>query len=183
MFLFSLFIVSVIVALVIYYQRYRSGNPEVPEESISSDMESHTRTEAGESAFTTVYTCNDWVEANLLAGKLESSGIETFLADDAMFSVNPLWGGALGGIKIKVKTSEYDQALLVLEGDLEPRVPCPQCGSMHTTKYLKSGEGPNGTITGFLETSLQVGGRPDFEPAYRCNDCGHEFEAVSPEEE
>ena len=54
-------------------------------------------------------------EANLFKSKLESEGIECFIDDENIGSMNFLYGSAVGGVKLKVRKSDYDKARKVLK--------------------------------------------------------------------
>lgn len=53
-------------------------------------------------------------EAHIVKGKLESEGIEVFLKDEMIVQVNNLYSNAVGGIKLEVKKSDYDEAYQIL---------------------------------------------------------------------
>jgi hypothetical protein len=69
---------------------------------------------------------SDWVtlasfshptEAEPLRGKLESEGIDCFLADQNLVAINPLASAALGGVKLQVRASDLERARRILERD------------------------------------------------------------------
>ena len=75
-------------------------------------------------------------EAIIFQGKLESQGIEVFLRDQVTIDSNPFYSNALGGIKLFVKTEEYEKANEVLNDvslysvdDNHNPMQCPKCGS------------------------------------------------------
>lgn len=54
------------------------------------------------------------IEASIYAGKLESYGIEVFLRDQFTIDSNPFYSNALGGIRMYVKTEDYERAYEIL---------------------------------------------------------------------
>ena len=66
---------------------------------------------------------NDWItiisftyphEAHLAKGKLESEGIEVFIKDELTAQVNNFYSNAIGGVKLLVKESDYNDAYKIL---------------------------------------------------------------------
>jgi len=53
-------------------------------------------------------------EAIIYQGKLESEGIEVFLRDQITIDSNPFYSNALGGIRMFVKTKNFDKANEIL---------------------------------------------------------------------
>jgi hypothetical protein len=61
----------------------------------------------------TVARYKNSTEAYLCQTILESVDIEAYIADEHMFTINPAFY-AFGGVKLKVKKSDFDKAALVL---------------------------------------------------------------------
>ena len=53
-------------------------------------------------------------EAIIYQGKLESYGIEVFMRDNNIVDSNPLYSNAVGGVKLFVKTEDFDKANEIL---------------------------------------------------------------------
>lgn len=53
-------------------------------------------------------------EAHLAKGRLESEGIEVFIKDELTAQVNNFYSNAIGGVKLLVKDSDYDNAYKIL---------------------------------------------------------------------
>ena len=74
-------------------------------------------------------------EAIIYKGKLESQGIDVFLRDNNTIDSNPLYSNLLGGVKLYVKTEDFDKAVEIL-GDINLYsvdddnhfIKCPKCG-------------------------------------------------------
>ena len=99
----------------------------------------------------TVRTFDTSIEAHIFKTKLESEGIEVFLIDEEMISVNPLYNIAVGGIKLQVDEAELKRALqAVQELENSPSITddgalvvCPNCGSSSYIQRFVSMKGLN----------------------------------------
>ena len=83
-------------------------------------------------------------EATIYQGKLESQGIEVFLRDQLTIDSNPFYSDALGGIRMFVKTEDFDKANEIIgdvslypvnDENVEPII-CPKCGTEETEKEV-----------------------------------------------
>ena len=54
-------------------------------------------------------------EAHLAKGKLESEGIEAYIADENIVGINWLYSNLVGGVKLKVREDDRERALKSLE--------------------------------------------------------------------
>jgi hypothetical protein len=80
-------------------------------------------------------------EAMIYQGKLESQGIDVFLRDNNTVDSNPLYSNAVGGVKLFVKTEDYQKAAEILGevslysvDDENQPVKCPKCGAVQVEK-------------------------------------------------
>lgn len=80
---------------------------------------------------TIIATYSTLDEAYLARMKLEGSGVEAFLSDEAVVTMYWLYSHAVGGVKLKVRDEDIERAKEILE--IEPMeegiVKCPHCGS------------------------------------------------------
>jgi hypothetical protein len=53
-------------------------------------------------------------EAHLAKGKLESEGIEAYIADENIVGINWLYSNLVGGVKLKVREIDREKALEIL---------------------------------------------------------------------
>jgi hypothetical protein len=71
-------------------------------------------------------------EADMICMKLQEAGIESFIADQGITSVNALYSGAIGGIRIQIDENDLEKAKEILF-EAEPVdtgiFQCPQCSS------------------------------------------------------
>lgn len=54
-------------------------------------------------------------DAHLAKGFLASEGIETIIKDELTAQVNNFYSNAIGGVKLQVKESDYENGLLILK--------------------------------------------------------------------
>lgn len=120
-------------------------------------------------------------EAHIFRGKLESEGVNVFMADDFTVDVDPLISNAIGGVKLKVFSKDLEKAEKVLKSiskyslndDGQPVV-CTNCSSQKVNfiTTVKSRKSFFCFIVGLLSTSL-----PFYTKyKYKCEECKTEFE-------
>jgi len=117
------------------------------------------------------------LDANITKGLLESNGIEAFVFDENTLSIDPILTTALGGIRLMVRSSDYENAFAILrEVDEENKkeisnIKCPVCGSSDIKIIIR----PNWTyfiIMLFTFTSTPTAGN---RKKYVCNVCRHRW--------
>ncbi|KJD36476.1 hypothetical protein PW52_04795 [Tamlana sedimentorum] len=127
-------------------------------------------------------------EAQIIKGRLEAEGINVFLFDNITIDTDPLVSNAIGGVKLKVLSSQFNEALTILNSikkystdEAGNNIKCPKCNSekvelFSTIKSLKS-------FFAFifsLLTNLLVLNLPVYtKHLYKCEDCNHEFDTES----
>ncbi len=127
----------------------------------------------------------DPIYANIVKGILDSCGIECFLSDENMVTLNALYSPAVGGVKLHVFEKDIGQITALLQSQNivdEPEIPaekednkifCPVCHSENV--------GYGGSINRkfnywhvFISFLLMI--YPiAMRKAYHCFDCDHEF--------
>jgi len=137
----------------------------------------------------TVGNFRDLPEALLAKGALEAAGIECHLADDNMVRLQWFISSGLGGIKLRVKKEDAEEALAVL-GEPMPETfevegvggfeqpKCPRCGSFDITHQA-------GLDKRFALPALwALGGIPIPVPRndWKCQSCGAEWEEIESDE-
>jgi hypothetical protein len=77
--------------------------------------------------FVTLKTFTYVSETIIIRGRLEAEGIECFVQDELTVQVDPFYSNALGGVKLKVRESQLEEALEILkesgyasDGDTRP---------------------------------------------------------------
>ncbi|KAA5827279.1 DUF2007 domain-containing protein [Algibacter amylolyticus] len=135
--------------------------------------------------FTTVAKFQYSAEAQIVKGRLVAEGIKVFLFDNLTIDTDPLVSNAIGGVKLKVLSTDVIKARHILESiakysiddDGQPVV-CPNCNKKEieifsTITNLKS-------LLAFifaLVANLLTSVLPIYtKHKYRCNNCKTEFE-------
>ncbi len=67
----------------------------------------------------TVAAFNKGIKAHLSKSKLESEGIECFIADENVVNLNWFLSNAVGCIKLQVKESDAERAVKILKAMVE----------------------------------------------------------------
>lgn len=130
-------------------------------------------------------TFSDPIQANIIKGLLVSYGIECFLSDENIVTLNPLYSNALGGVKLHVFERDVEQINEILQAqNLLPKpdspiaseqdqVICPECHSTNVS-YGGSVRRKFGYLDALVPILLMV--YPfSMRKVYHCFDCGHEF--------
>lgn len=119
-------------------------------------------------------------EAIIYQGKLESQGIEVYLRDNNIVDSNPLYSNAVGGVKMFVKTEDFDKANEILSDvslysvdDNNKPIHCPKCSStkidmLTSVKDWKS-------FFSFLLYLLLLVAPVFVRHKYKCDECKFEF--------
>ena len=131
-------------------------------------------------------------QAHLLAGRLESEGIQAFVQDELQLQISPWMDNTLGGVRVQVKTSDEIAAHEVMKNIQDAVTPdielhaaldidgkiydlvngiCPECGK--AAVYLaRSG---NVAATGAVAFVLAFGIPIKLEHKYFCYSCHYEW--------
>lgn len=130
----------------------------------------------------TVKTFDDAISAHIIKTTLEDSGIECFVHDDNIVTLNPLYNFAVGGVKLKVLESDSEEAIRII-CDIESKphtdkfgdiISCPSCESTEVYSNFKSMKDPKGVIAAIISLVFVV--FPIYyKSVYRCKKCGTEF--------
>ena len=120
-------------------------------------------------------------KAQIIKGRIEAEGIEVFLFDHLTIDTDPLVSNAIGGVKLKVLSSQSNQAIEILESirkyaldDEGNSVNCPNCKSEKIALFstIKDAKSLIWFIFGVLFLSL-----PFYtKHKYRCEVCNTEFD-------
>ena len=90
----------------------------------------------------TIERFRDLPEALLAKGKLESAGVQCFLADSELVRADWLWSNAIGNMRLQVKSEDVQEALSILRepppeifleqevGEYYQQPRCPKCNSI-----------------------------------------------------
>lgn len=119
-------------------------------------------------------------EALIFKGKLESEGIEVYIRDNNIVDSNPLYSNAVGGIKLFVKSEDFEKAQLVLSdvsqyslNENNQLIKCPKCNAeqvemVTSIKDIRS-------FLAFLFSVLVVYMPFYSKHKYKCQSCKFEY--------
>ncbi len=73
-------------------------------------------------------------DAHLAVSKLQGSGVDAWLRDEATANIYWLYSNAIGGVKVEVAEEDAERAREILNLPKEPStlLKCPHCGSERT---------------------------------------------------
>lgn len=127
--------------------------------------------------FIIVETFDNYIDANLTMGRLEEAGIHCWLKDEETVTLAPMFGNAIGGIKLMVEKKDIEASKEILNALKEIKrknFACPHCGS-HNIEYITSNRKPSNVISSIVTWMLgsyAVG----VEQVWHCFNCNKEFE-------
>lgn len=95
-----------------------------------------------QNTFVTIARFQYSTEAQIVKGRLEADGIQVFLKDNITIDTDPLVSNAIGGIKLKVRTEDEQEARDILKSikayavnDNGDPIVCPNCGKNEVEMY------------------------------------------------
>ncbi|RNI32009.1 DUF2007 domain-containing protein [Rufibacter immobilis] len=141
-----------------------------------------TETSNGKDTLVLLSTYSSPIDAHLAKNKLESEGILSFLFDENLVSINPLFNITVGGIKLKVLESDAPKAWEVLQrmqaqpytNEENQPVHCPRCGATAVT-YSHDSDKKVKSFLGFVLAFLTFSLPLLSKDKYKCERCGKEF--------
>ena len=131
--------------------------------------------------FKTIAKFQYTAEAQIIKGRLESEGIAVFLSDNITIDTDPLVSNAIGGVKLKVLSTDAMQAQHILESiskysidDEGKAIHCPNCNSTEVAMFstIKDLKSFFAFIFGFISGTLPFYSKDK----YRCANCNTEFD-------
>ena len=122
-----------------------------------------------------VYT--NYIDANIILGRMQEDGIDCWLKDENIVTIDPILTNAVGGIKLMVAENERMKALQWLweiNKEKKAMLSCPKCNS-HNLEYVTTPR-KAGNWFSVLFFGLFASYAPPIEQVYHCFDCGTEFD-------
>ncbi|NQT73533.1 MAG: zinc ribbon domain-containing protein [Chloroflexi bacterium] len=125
-------------------------------------------------------------EVYLQQAKLESEGIQVFIADDYTVTMNWLYSNAISGVKLQVEEKDISRARAILYSDnslfredyqsSKDDSQCPRCGSLNT--HYKTFD--ERLLFGSWFVTFCIIGYPGFplpflKRKWKCSDCNYEW--------
>jgi len=132
----------------------------------------------------------DPINAHIVKGLLNSYGIECFLSDELMVTLNVMYGPAIGGVKLHVFEKDVDRIQAILKSENseielnqsieneDSKFVCPKCYSSNVS-YSTSGMKKFGLWIALIFSFLIMLPFRCYpfttRKAYHCFECNHEF--------
>lgn len=129
--------------------------------------------------FVTIRTFQNYFTAHILLSRFRDSGIECFLKDEFLVTVDPILSNAVGGIKLVVKKEDAEEANLLLQQFDEAyrqNAVCPKCGSKTIELVPKQ---TTANIATAILTWLFGSYAISAKNVYKCASCGYESENLA----
>ena len=125
--------------------------------------------------FVIVKRFDNSIDAHLFRISLEAEGIDCYLFDEEIVSLNPLYSNAVGGIKAKVRQEDLERTFEFLRTIEIEQIPvCPFCGSSDTfLDYTSKKALPNWIAS--LFSLLTVTYPLSRKMQNTCKSCGERF--------
>ena len=126
--------------------------------------------------FKILETFDNYIEANLILGRMRETGINCWLKDENTATIAPFFTNAIGGIKLMVWEDDIPKAIEILNALKEIKrksFACPHCGS-HNIEYIISNRKTTNVISSLL-TWLLSNQAMGVHQVWHCFDCNEEF--------
>ena len=126
--------------------------------------------------FVPVDAYNNYVDANIILGRLQEEDIKCWLKDENTSTIMPIWNQAIGGIRLMVAKEDVEKTLKFLNQFREEKrlkQSCIYCGSSNIELVSTPRKIMNwiSAITTFFLGDYAM----TVEKVYHCFDCKREF--------
>lgn len=126
--------------------------------------------------FLHIDTYVNYIDANIMLGRLESEGINCWLRDENTVTIDPILTNAVGGIKLMVAEADAERAIELLKEYREEKketIRCLNCDSDNIELVTTPRKASNWfwALFGFLFTNYALQG----DKVYHCFSCKKEF--------
>lgn len=127
-------------------------------------------------------TFDNAIDTHILKARLEAEGIQCYIFDEHIVSMNPLYNITVGGIKLKVDEADEAQALAVLAEinntpyttEEDKAITCPRCDSAKLISGYRSFNSVGGVFSAIFSVLLSIFPLY-YRKVFKCKECGHEF--------
>ena len=118
----------------------------------------------------------NYMEANIILGRLQEEGIECWLKDENTSTIMPIWNQATGGIRLMVAKGDVKrtrQLLNQFRNEKKEKLCCPYCGSSNIELVSTPRKAINwlSALTTFFLGDYAMA----VEKTYHCFNCSKEF--------
>jgi hypothetical protein len=126
---------------------------------------------------------NNYIDANIILGRLQEEDIECWLKDENTSTIMPIWNQATGGIRLMVAKEDVAKTLKLLNQFREEKRSkqlCIYCGSSNIELVSTPRKAINwiSAITTFFLGDYAM----TIDKVYHCFDCKREFKEPSENE-
>lgn len=130
-----------------------------------------------------VKTFDSYITANIWLGKLQDAGINCYLKDEYMVTIDPLLTNAIGGIKLCIDREQLEEGrelISAFEHNDKQKQQCIKCKSLNVTYINKPGA--KNWLSAIVMWAFGSYPVSAAKQVYHCFDCGEEFEETQNEE-
>jgi len=123
-------------------------------------------------------TFDSSILAHIASDRLTMAGIENYIHDENTNTIMPVWGMAIGGIKIVVKKEDEKKAqdaMFEIEDSYRRSAVCEKCGAQEIILVPKKS---TGNFLMSLLTWLFSNYSVSAENVYHCKACGNETDKL-----
>ena len=126
--------------------------------------------------FVPVDVFTDYIEANIVMGRLQNEEINCWLMNENTITTDPILTNALGGIRLMVPESQARRArelLMQFRHEKKTRIKCPNCRSDNIELVTTPRKASNWfwTLIGGFLASFSLAS----DKVYHCFNCSKEF--------
>jgi DNA-directed RNA polymerase subunit RPC12/RpoP len=126
--------------------------------------------------FIHIDTYVNYIDANIVLGRLESEGINCWLRDENTVTIDPILTNAVGGIKLMVAAPQAERAIELLQAyrqEKKKMIRCLNCGSDNIELVTTPRKASNWfwALFGFFLGDYALQG----DKVYHCFNCNKEF--------
>lgn len=134
----------------------------------------------------TVVRYDNSIQAHITKAHLEGHGLVCFVFDGNMVDLDPLLSNAVGGVKVKVREKDAEEALELIKALEETPytdennevIACPNCGSTSYYTHFTSMRNAK-SIIAFLISMVTLIFPIYRKQVLRCKNCDTEFDTDS----
>lgn len=122
--------------------------------------------------FKQIASYDNYMLANMTLGLLQENGVNCHLKDENIVTIDPLLNPAVGGIKLMVLETDFEQALALLKEAEEAYlkdIPCPYCKSCSLA--VEEQVNRPDSMWGKIKNQIAYGQTTTYSKKYRCQHC------------
>jgi len=129
--------------------------------------------------FVVVEIFSNYIDANIITGRLQAEDINCWLKDEHTVTIDPILTNAVGGIKLMVAEAQAERCIELLnqyKAEKQAAIRCPNCGSAEI-QLVSTPRKPENWISAFLGFFL---GDYAFgtKKVYHCFSCEKEYDEL-----